>query len=138
MIGIVVGLPLSINWYDKYQIMKAHPDIDRVILLTAKVSKGACLWTLDDVNGFNYWYKKFKFANEIHVKEGEKVLFRVRSADVTHSFAIPQYNIGPLEVPSGSIRNVEFTAAKKGKFIYLCWLWCSECHGDLKGRIVVE
>lgn len=134
---ILVGLPMLIFWYDKVHLPSQNPKGTRIINLTAKVSQEVCLWTEEDVNGLNYWWKRFKFAEEIPVNVEDKVVFRVKSADVLHSFAIPQFRIGPYEVEAGKVKEVKFSAERGGNFKYLCWLWCSDCHGDLTGKIIV-
>lgn len=138
LIFIFVGLPWVINWYDSSYLPSRYPKGTKIINLTAKVSQNSCLWTLEKVNSLNYWWKKFKFAEEISVREGEKVVFRVHSADVLHSFAIPRFRIGPYEIAAGKVKEISFDAQREGSFKYLCWLWCSDCHGDLKGRVIVS
>lgn len=138
VIVILIGLPLAIKWYDTYYFYSHYPKGTKIINLSAKVKDDSCLWTLDTINSFNYWWKEFKFANEIPVNEGEKVVFRIKSVDVLHSFAIPRFRIGPYEVHAGKVTEIEFDAQRAGSFKYLCWLWCSKCHGDLKGRVVVS
>lgn len=134
---VLIGLPIAIWWYELTYLPSRHPDGTRLVNLTAKVEQKKCLWTLEQVDGLNYWWKKFKFAEEIPANEGQTVIFRVKSADVMHSFAIPQFRIGPYEIEGGKVKEVKFEAQRQGNFKYLCWLWCSDCHGDLTGRIVV-
>lgn len=137
IILIFVGLPMAIWWYEDTYLPSRYPEGTKIIKLSAKVSQDKCLWTLEDINGFNYWWKKFKFADEIFVNEGDSVVFRVKSADVMHSFAIPRFRIGPYEIEAGKPKETTFEAERVGKFKYLCWLWCSDCHSDLNGRVVV-
>lgn len=134
----LIGLPALIIYYEKISIPSKYGEGVRIINLSATAPKTGCLWTLGDVVGYNYWWKKFKFANEIKVKQGDTVIFRIKSADVLHSFAIPQFRIGPYEVDAGKVKEVEFIAENEGNFKYLCWLWCSDCHADLTGKVVVE
>jgi heme/copper-type cytochrome/quinol oxidase subunit 2 len=138
VILILVGLPIIVWWYEEDYLPSSYPEGTKIVNLTAKVNEEECLWTRDAVNGFNYWWKDFRFADEIPATEGEKIIFRIKSADVLHSFAIPRFRIGPLEVEAGKVKEVEFDAVRTGDFKYLCWLWCSDCHGDLKGKIVVN
>ncbi len=107
----------------------------RVITLTALASDG--VWTEDSVTGVNYWRRHFPPAAEIHVRQGEKVALRLASADVLHSFAIPALNIGPIDVPAGEVREVQFTAQDPDTLLFLCWQVCSPLHGKLQGKIVV-
>ena len=138
VVVLIVGLPLAVFWYEKIYLPRArYPKGSRIINLTAQAPEKGCLWTLDTISGFNYWWKKFKPAKEILVKEGEQVVFRVKSSDVLHSFSIPQFHIGPYEIEAGKVKEIEFIADKVGNFKYLCWFWCSNCHENLTGRVVV-
>ncbi|MFQ5681268.1 MAG: hypothetical protein ACE5GG_04375 [Candidatus Omnitrophota bacterium] len=139
LVVVVVGLPLVIWWYEYiYRPRTLYPPGTKIIDLSAKVSQDKCLWTQERINGLNYWWKKFRFADNISgIKEGDNVVFRVRSADVLHSFAIPRFRIGPEEIEAGKVTEIAFEPTRRGSFRYLCWLWCSSCHGDLKGKIEV-
>lgn len=135
---IIFGLPAVIWWYEKAYLPSRYPEGTVIINLTARAPEDGCLWTEDNINAFNYWWKKFKFAEEIAVTQGAPVVFRIKSSDLLHSFAIPRFRIGPYEVEAGKVKEVQFLAERAGKFKYLCWLWCSDCHGDLSGKIVVS
>lgn len=137
LVGILVGTPLLVWWYEHKYIPSTYPAGSHIVDLTAMAPRHSCIWTLERIAGYNYWWKKFKFAKEIPINEGEKVIFRVKSSDVLHSFAIPRFRIGPYEVDAGKMKVVEFDANRAGGFKYLCWLWCSDCHPDLKGKIIV-
>lgn len=134
---ILIALPFFIWRYENVKIPADYGKGAKVINLSAKVKDEECLWTLERISGFNYWWKKFKFADEIPVNVGDKVVFRVKSSDVLHSFAIPQFRVGPYEIEAGKVTEVKWTAEREGNFKYLCWLWCSDCHGDLSGQIIV-
>lgn len=138
IIAVLVAVPAAIIFYEKVYIPHQYGEGAKIINLSAMAPKNGCMWTLDEVVGYNYWWKKFEPANEIKVKQGDKVIFRVKSTDVMHSFAIPRFRIGPYEVDAGKVKEVEFDAEREGNFKYLCWLWCSDCHADLNGRIIVE
>lgn len=138
LVTIFIGLPGLVFWYDKAYLPSRYPQGTRLINLTAKVSHNKCLWTQEEVNGLNYWWKKFKFAEEIPAAAAKTTIFRVRSADVLHSFAIPQFKIGPYEIEAGKVKEIKFEPPREGNFKYLCWLWCSDCHEDLTGRIIVK
>lgn len=130
----LIGLPLGLFAYERVCLPLRHPGA-RVIHLTAVAADG--VWTREHVTGINYWRKRFSSSPEIHVQQGEKVLLRLASADVLHSFAIPALNIGPFEVPAGEVRQVEFTADKPGRMVFLCWQVCSPVHEKLRGMIVI-
>lgn len=74
---------------------------------------------------------------EIHVKKGEPVRLLIKSADVTHGFAIDEFNIA-REVPVGPAVVVEFTPDKTGSFTYYCVVRCSREHKGMHGTFVVD
>lgn len=130
-----ISLPFVIFAIEKYYVYAQGPKEARIINLTAIANGG--IWTQEQVAGYNYWWKKFKRAEEIPVKLNEKILFRVKSSDVLHTFAIPSFRIGPEEVYPGKLTKVEFEADREGSFKYLCWLWCDEDHPKMHGKIIV-
>lgn len=107
---------------------------DRVINITGVGARGA--WTLETVNGLNYWWKSFEPAT-IHMQLNEKVVLRLLSADVFHQFYVPALGIGPVDVEPGYIRKIRFTAEKAGVFQYYCTSMCGGCHFYMQGWIVV-
>lgn len=137
VILVLIGLPIAIWWYEQDYLPSRYPEGAKIINLSAMAPEEGCLWTQERITSFNYWWKDFQHAEEIMVKEGDLVIFRVKSSDVLHSFGIPRFRIGPYEVEAGKVTEVEFEARREGRFKYLCWLWCSDCHSDLTGRIVV-
>ncbi|MCQ9206893.1 MAG: hypothetical protein NG740_03315 [Omnitrophica bacterium] len=134
----IVGLPFAIILYDRYHVATHFPKNSQIINLTA--SAEPCVWTRDKIVGFNYWWKKFQFAKEIPIyDDGRPIFFRVKSADVLHSFAIPLYRIGPFDIKAGEVQAIELKTNKALRSTkYLCWQYCSECHPDLNGRLVVK
>ncbi len=133
-LAIMVSVPAALFGY-KNVYLPHHFKGARIITLTALASDG--VWTEDSVNGISYWRKHFPPAPEIRVKQGESVVLRLASADVLHSFAIPALNLGPIDVPAGEVREVQFTAKDPNTLLFLCWQVCSPMHGKLQGKIVV-
>ncbi len=131
---VLIGLPLALIGYEKVYIPH-HFRGARVIVLTALASDG--VWTEEPVVGSNYWRRHFPAVNDIQVRQGEKIVLRLASADVLHSFAIPALDIGPIEVPAGEVREVSFTAKGDDPLVFLCWQVCSAAHGKLRGKIVI-
>ena len=137
VIGTIACVPLGIILYDKYHLATHFPKDSQIINLTASAT--SCVWTRENIVGYNYWWKKFKPAKEIPIHDdGRPIFFRVKSADVLHSFAIPLYRIGPFDIKGGEVKAIELKTNKALRSTkYLCWQYCSECHPDLKGRLVV-
>lgn len=82
--------------------------------------------------------KKWEFdPSEIRVKMGERVRLTIKSIDVKHGFAIPEFDVKQdLEPQKDTI--VEFVASKKGEFTFFCSVFCGEGHQDMKGKLIVE
>ncbi len=136
VILVLVGLPLSL-WYWQAVIMPHHyPPGTKVITLTA-VAKGG-IWTEDSVVGHNYWRKAPARVEEIPLNQRDHVVIRVRSADVLHSFAIPLLHVGPVDVPGGHTVDVAFDANRAGALTFLCWTVCSPQHEGLRGTFQVK
>lgn len=131
---ILVGVPLSLVGYKKVYLAHKFSGA-RIITLTALATDG--VWTEESVSGVNYWRKHFPATPEIQVKQGEEVVLRLASADVLHSFAIPLLHIGPIDVPAGEVRELEFKAEQPGTLVFLCWQVCSPVHEKLRGKITV-
>lgn len=106
----------------------------RVILLTAVANNG--VWTTQRVNSINFGYSSYTAANII-LEKGEEVVIRLTSADVTHTFYMPELNIGPIEVKAGHIYDIAFKADQSGTFTYYCTTVCGHCHFYMQGHIKI-
>lgn len=77
----------------------------------------------------------------IRVKKGDHVVIHVTSieqtADATHGFAIPGYNI-QLSIDPGEVLTAEFHADKTGSFAFYCTEFCSALHLEMQGWLLVE
>ena len=75
--------------------------------------------------------------NPIIVSKGDKVKLSIKSIDVTHGFALPDFGINS-RLNLGEITIVEFTADKTGSFSFFCSVQCGSGHGDMRGRLIVN
>lgn len=129
-VTVLVGMPFAVFRNGPWT-SDGH---NRIIHLTG-VMKGG-VWTDERVNGLNYWWKSFPPA-EITIDQGEEVLLRLSSSDVTHSFYVPELGLGPITVKPGHTEEVLFRAEREGRFVYHCITVCGECHYFMKGAVVV-
>lgn len=129
-------VPAAIWYWQDVAVPHRYPAGTHLVTLTAVADGG--IWTREHVVGANYWRGRPQRVGDIHVKEGEHVVVRLRSADVLHSFAIPRLHLGPVEIPAGSTVEVSFDADRPGILTFLCWQVCSPDHGSLRGRFVVD
>jgi len=84
--------------------------------------------------------KKFDFnegKNEIRVKKGEEIFLQITSADVTHGFNFPAYNISE-EIRAGKIKTIKINTSEAGEFNFSCNIECGLGHLQMKGKIIVE
>lgn len=72
----------------------------------------------------------------LNVSLGETVLLRLRSTDVTHGFAIPEYGVN-VEVPAGQVVEVRLVAKKPGDFAIYCTVFCGTGHPEHRGTLHV-
>lgn len=73
----------------------------------------------------------------ITVKQGDKVKIKIKSIDVTHGFALADFNV-KVDLTPNKEETVEFVADKKGEFTFFCSVMCGEGHKDMTGKLVVE
>lgn len=115
-------------------IYRPSRSAERIIDITGVGSSGA--WTLETVNGLNYWWKSFEPAT-IHIQLNEQVVLRLLSADVFHQFYVPALGIGPVDIEPGHVKEILFKAELAGIFMYYCTAMCGGCHFYMQGWIVV-
>jgi hypothetical protein len=106
----------------------------KVFNITGVAENGA--WTLQKVNGLNYWWKRFT-PMTLYLEVGDEVLLNLRSADLFHRFYVPALNLGPIDVKPAGVTTVKFHADKPGLFQYYCTAMCGGCHFWMSGWIVI-
>lgn len=100
-----------------------------------------------DVNltvvGHQWWWEVrypeegFVTANEIHVPEGREIGIDLESADVIHSFWVPQIG-GKTDLVPGHTNHTGFLAATPGDYLGQCAEFCGLQHAHMRFRLVVE
>ncbi len=82
--------------------------------------------------------RQFSFSPDtIRVKQGDRVKIIAESLDVTHGFAVPELNINSAIEP-GRKTIIKFTADKKGKYGFVCSVYCGLGHSRMRGELIVE
>ena len=90
------------------------------------------------VKEFSIIAKQWKFdPATITVNQGDKVRLSITSIDVAHGIAIPDYRINEYLTPGQTV-NIEFTADRKGTFIFACSVSCGVGHTGMKGKLIVK
>ncbi len=79
------------------------------------------------------WYPR-----EITLPLGKEARILIRNIDtVSHGFALPAFSVGVAEIKAGEVQVVKFTPDKEGVFPFMCTVWCSERHMEMKGKLKV-
>lgn len=76
-------------------------------------------------------------ANEIHIPAGEPVMLELTSADVIHSFWVPELQVKVDQVP-GRTNELWIEAAEPGRFRGQCAEYCGLQHANMIVQVVAE
>jgi cytochrome c oxidase subunit 2 len=79
----------------------------------------------------------FTTANEIHVPVGTPVTIELRSADVIHSFWIPELH-GKVDLVPGVVNHVRIQASAPGVYTGQCAEYCGAEHGKMRLVVVAD
>jgi len=91
-----------------------------------------------NVKEFSIIAKKFEFVpGTITVNKGDTVKLNIKSEDVDHGIAIPEFNV-KKDIPAGQEATVEFVADKAGTFPFRCSVYCGSGHSDMDGTLIVN
>ena len=104
------------------------------LTLTAVMAQG--LWTDEDVTAANSWRRDFRAARPV-LRRGEATGLRLASADVVHTFSLPELGIDPVEVYPGRVVEIVVTPPRTGTFQYYCTTVCGEAHFAMRGVLQV-
>jgi len=74
---------------------------------------------------------------EVHLPVGRPVKALLRSIDVLHDFAVPQFRV-KMDLVPGLVTYIWFTPTRTGEFDLLCEELCGLAHFTMRGRVVVE
>jgi cytochrome c oxidase subunit 2 len=74
---------------------------------------------------------------EVHLPIGKPVKALLRSIDVLHDFAVPQFRV-KMDLVPGLVTYLWFTPTRAGKFDLLCEELCGLAHFTMRGKVVVE
>jgi cytochrome c oxidase subunit 2 len=95
------------------------------------------------VIGHQWWWEfqypelGFVTANELHVPVGKTVNLTLTSADVIHSFWVPQLG-GKRDLNPGSENRLWFTATETGVYHGQCAELCGTSHANMRMRVFVD
>jgi cytochrome c oxidase subunit 2 len=100
-----------------------------------------------EVTGEQWWWRvryldesgraDFATANEIRIPTGRPVDFTLRSADVIHSFWVPNL-AGKLDMIPGKANRMRLSASNAGTFRGQCAEYCGGPHGFMAFLVVAQ
>jgi cytochrome c oxidase subunit 2 len=136
IVGLGVGVPIVILsalfiWADVF-----------VINSTAAPKKGSTKMTVEIV-GHDWWWEVrypgtgVETANEIHIPVGERVLARVSTADVIHSFWVPELN-RKIDMVPGRPGEILLDAEHAGVFRGQCAEFCGLQHAHMSFLVYAD
>ncbi len=93
-----------------------------------------------NVIGHQWWWE-FEYpeygietANELHIPEDRTVYLSLTSADVIHSFWVPQLN-GKRDAVPGRVNHLTIIADEPGTYLGQCAEFCGLAHADMRHRV---
>ncbi|MGI9329785.1 MAG: c-type cytochrome [Gammaproteobacteria bacterium] len=77
------------------------------------------------------------FGNEVHLPINKPMKALLRSTDVLHDFAVPQFRV-KMDLVPGLVTYLWFEPTKIGRFDLLCEELCGLAHHTMRGDVVIE
>jgi heme/copper-type cytochrome/quinol oxidase subunit 2 len=128
VLATLVGVPL---WALRQETRANEvPDEENLHVITLTAVADGGIFTFEDVVGHNYWRRRPEVARPV-VRVGETVLFRLKSADVTHGFSIPELEVGPVAIEPGYVTELRFEPEESGEYLIQCVYRCGCCHEEM-------
>jgi cytochrome c oxidase subunit 2 len=76
-------------------------------------------------------------SNELHLPKDRPVKLLLRSKDVLHNFAVPQFRV-KMDLVPGMVTFVWLTPTRTGTFDVLCMELCGIAHYTMRGKVTVD
>ena len=106
--------------------------------VTARDIFGNCLQKESSDVVIDLSSKQWEFKpSEIQVKQGQSVTLKITSTDVSHGFALEEYNIYAFVTPGETVE-ITFVANNVGIFEFFCNVFCGEGHSKHRGNLIVK
>jgi cytochrome c oxidase subunit II len=106
-------------------------------------SSSAETQTVIEVVGHRWWWEvryqdeEFATANEIHIPIGEPVVIRLRTADVIHSFWVPELH-GKMDLVPGQDNQITLQADAAGVYRGVCAEFCGRQHAGMQLLVIAQ
>lgn len=96
-----------------------------------EIQVGAYKW------GWNFTYPTGHTDSELHVPTDRKVKLIMTSADVLHSFWVPEFRT-KFDIVPGSYRYLWFEANRPGEYQLKCTEYCGTGHSAMRAKVVAH
>lgn len=111
-------------------IFRSQPAVAPTGALEIKVVAHQWWWEFDYPDGA-------KASNELHIPAGRPIRLSLESADIIHSFWVPQLG-GKRDVVPGQVNELTFVATAPGMYPGQCAEFCGLSHANMRFRAFVE
>ncbi|MQG77310.1 MAG: cytochrome c oxidase subunit II [SAR202 cluster bacterium] len=125
--------------------------IPALILIAIAIPTWITIFEIDDVPddaymieivGHQWWWEATYpdgqvTANEIHVPSDRPIGFNLNTADVLHSFWVPQL-FGKQDIIPGRTNTLWFTPEVEGRFFGQCVEFCGISHANMRLEMIVD
>jgi len=140
LLGIIIGLPILISTYDRYQTSQKAPQDAKIFTLTGSIKHG---WMNGAVPAWKMLSLELTEAPIskaiIEVNQGDKIVLKLTSNDVVHGFSLKDYGIFVNEgIEPGKPVVVTFVADQAGEFTFSCNAICGKNHETMQGILRVR
>jgi cytochrome c oxidase subunit 2 len=116
-------------------VLGSTPALGNSALPVIKVTGHQWWWDVEYV--FGEQRDNFHTANELHIPVGQTITVTTQTADVIHSFWVPQLN-GKMDLIPGHIGTVRLSADKAGVYRGECAEYCGTQHAHMAFQVVAE
>jgi heme/copper-type cytochrome/quinol oxidase subunit 2 len=137
---VFVALPFGIRAYDHLLAPREIPPGARAFTLTGNAEKGWLLGEIQANDIVSLWKKNGPNEKPVlEVFEGDLVLLKLRSSDVTHGFSLKDFGVYIASgIKPGKTIYVSFKADKVGTYVFTCNVFCGDIHPHMQGTLVVK
>ncbi|WP_026449662.1 cytochrome c oxidase subunit II [Aequorivita capsosiphonis] len=95
------------------------------------------------ITGHQWWWEAkypnsgVTTANQIHIPVGKKVLLQLNSADVIHSWWVPELG-RKMDMIPGNTNYMWLYADKEGEYLGTCSEFCGQAHARMRIRVTAQ
>lgn len=131
--AVMPGIVLLAVWIVSLAAMGRYPEPPPVVTIHVTGHQ----WWWDVEYEFPNVSEHFRTANEIHIPLGRSSRLLLTTADVIHSFWVPQLQ-GKLDLIPGDTNELRILPKRAGVFTGTCGEFCGQQHAHMGLRVIVD